>query len=306
MAEEKGEVLTLVPLGQAQLQRAQVHNDKFSGGIKDGGDFLPTLGLRGRQFRIRANKQEVALDNRTLDVILVTAREALSKSYYAGAFDPGTSKAPDCKSADGIRPDADVKSPVNKTCADCRMNAWGSKVNQTTGAQGKACADYKLLILAPPDLDGDKPLQLQLPAMSLRDKDKYQKSLGSYIKLLNHNGLAADEVATRLKFTDDDAFPRLEFTYVRNLTKDEITKVREVAQRDDVKATVSVETATLAPEQHASEQPAVTAPVTPPAETATQNPTSQASGGPTPAETTDQSPTDEISNILGKWGATAK
>jgi hypothetical protein len=302
LAEEKGQVIALVPLGQAQLERAQVHNDKFSGGIKDGGDFLPTLGLRGRQFRIRQNKQEVALDNRSLDVILVTAREALSKSYYAGAFQPGTSKQPDCKSADGIRPDADVKNPINKTCVDCRMNAWGSKVNQETGSQGKACADYKLLVLAPPTLDGDKPLQLQLPAMSLRDKDKYTESLGSFIKLLNHNGLAADEVVTKLSFTDD-AFPRVKFQYVRNLTAAEVAKVREVAQRDDVKATVSTEQATLAPEKHASEQPAaVTNAPAPPAQTA--NPTDQASGGQT--ETTDAGPEGDVANILAQWGAKGK
>lgn len=296
---EEHKVLDLVPVGQAQLERVAVKNDKFSGGIKDGGDFLPSLGLRGRQFRIRANKQEVPIDARTLDVILVTAREALSKSYYEGEFQPGTSKQPDCKSADGIRPDADVKSPMNRTCADCRMNAWGSKINKTTGGQGKACADYKMLILASPTLDDDKPLQLQLPAMSLRNKDAYTKSLGAYVKLLNHNGLAADEVVTRLKFTDD-AFPRLEFTYVRNLSGTEIAKVREVAERDDVKATVSTETASLAPETHASEQPAAVKTEQP----ANPTVTDQASGGQT--QETSEGPSDEIGAILGKWGAQGK
>lgn len=288
-------MLDLVPLGQAQLQRAQVHNEKFSGGIKEGGSFLPTLSLKGRQFHIKAGKNEsVSLDNRTLEVIMVTARDGVSKQYFAGAYVAGTSKAPDCQSADGIRPDPNVANKQSVTCATCRMNAWGSKINKETGKEGKACGDHKILILAPPTLDGDKPLQLQLPATSLQN-------LGLYIKLLNHNGLAANEVVTVLKFTDGEAYPKLEFKYVRNLTKDEIAKTKDIESRQDVIDTVKTPEHAEAPAGASEQQTVIQQPV-PPA-----TPTAPASGGPTPEQpAADDKPGDEVAAILGRWGATAK
>lgn len=291
---DKHVVLDLVPLNQAQMERAKKENSLFSGGIKSGGDFLPLLSLKGRQFHIKTGKNEVvSLDDRTLDVIMVTARQDISKQYFEGEYVPGTVKAPDCKSMDGKVPDADIANPPSKTCATCRMNAWGSKINKLTGKEGKACGDFKSLILAPPTLDADKPLHLSLPAGSLQN-------LGLYIKLLDHNGLAANEVVTKLSFTSD-SFPKLEFKYVRNLDPTEIAQVLEIAQRDDVIATVKV------PERqehtHTSEQPVVAQ--TTRVET-TVAPTSGPRSGEAPPAAPADEPTDEVKNILGRWGATAK
>ena len=298
---DKHVVLDLVPLGQAQLERAQVNNEVFSGGIKTGSDFLPTLSLKGRQFHIKAGKDKpVDLEDRTLDVIMVTARADLSKQYYAGEYGDGSQakgKAPDCKSADGKVPDPDIANPPSKTCATCRMNAWGSKINAVTGKEGKACADHKVLILAPPTLEpatdpNEKPLQLQLPAASL-------KNLGEYIKLLNHNGLAANEVVTKLKFTNEDAFPKLEFKYVRNLAPDEIQQVQQIAVRDDVVATVK--TPDHAAPKHESETPAVVDRIP-----TTVAPTSGPGSGEAVNTPADDKPSDEVAGILSRWGATAK
>lgn len=289
MSEEKPVVLDLVPLGQAQLERAQVNNQVFSGGIKEASSFLPTLGTRGRQFRIKAGKgEEVSLDQRVLDVILVTARASLSKQFFQGKFVQGVSKAPDCKSADGVRPDPDVTNPQSPTCANCRQNAIGSRINEQTGKPGKACGDHKILIVAPPTLDGDKPLQMQLPYFS-------QQNLGIYVKLLNHNGLAANEVVTQLGFTDD-AFPNVTFKYVRNLTRDEIAQVQEIAAREDVVNTVKL------PEHPAEKSPSEqqTVIVTPASVGKTEVPPQ------TEQPPADDKPTDEVASILSRWGATAK
>ena len=94
MSDEKPVVLDLVPLGQAQLERAVVNNEVFSGGIKDAGSYLPVLSLKGRQFHIKTGKNEkVSLEDRSLDVILVTARADLSKQYYAGDYGDGSQAA---------------------------------------------------------------------------------------------------------------------------------------------------------------------------------------------------------------------
>jgi hypothetical protein len=250
------------------------------------------LSLKGRQFHIRYSKTEkVSLEDRRLEVIMVTARADLSKQYYAGKYDPEKGGAPDCKSADGKVPDPDVANPMSTTCATCRMNAWGSKINETNGKEGKACADHKVLILAPPTLEPatdqkEKPLQLQLPAASL-------KNLGLYIKLLNHNGLAAGEVVTELSFTDGDAFPKLNFKYKRNLTSDEIAKTQAVAGRGDVLA--AIKTPDAAPVKNASEQQTVVPNVPP------KNDEVKQSDPPA-----DDKPSDEVASILSRWGATAK
>lgn len=299
--------MTLIPLSTAQLEKVKKNNDAFAGGIKDGGDFLPTLSTKGRQFHIRQNKQSVSLDGRTLDVILVAARSSLSKAYYAGQYQPGQAKAPDCKSVDGIRPDADVKSPQNSTCTTCRMNAWGSKINPTTGAEGKACSDYKLLILAPPDLDGSsKPLQIGLPSMSLKNKDNYTESLGAYIKLLTHNNLGVTEVVTRLGFTDD-AYPRLTFNYVRNLNAEEAAKVVEIAAREDVVAAIGEQPAALAETEHASEPPTVL-PENPLHERIQTTVVAPAASAGNVAVNTPESaaPSEDVADILSKWSQTAK
>lgn len=290
---DKREVLDLVPVGTAQLERAQKTNTVFSGGIK-GGSFLPTLSFRGRQFRIKSGKNdEVSLDSRTLDVIMVTARADVSKAYYEGKFVAGQAgKGPTCKSANGVTPDADVVNKQSSTCATCRMNAWGSKINETTGKEGKACGDHKVIIFAPPTLDGDKPLQCQLPAMSLQN-------LGVYIKLLDHNGLAANEVITQLKFTDGDAFPKLEFKYAGSLNADEIAKVAAVAAREDVLATVR--TPEKKEEQSGSEQKVVVQ-----VKATAPDPTVAPSGGPATQTATEDNPTDEVSSILSRWGAKGK
>lgn len=295
MSKLDGQVMTLVPLSNAAVAKrdATAANQAFAGGIKDGSDFLPALGLRGRQFRIKSGGQEVSLDNRTLEVVLVTARPSMSKAYYEGAFTPGTVKKPACQSVDGVRPDASVANPMSKLCATCRMNEWGSRKNTDTGKDAKACNDVKLVVLAAPDLEPDeKPLQVLLATGS-------QKNLAKYLKLLNHNGLSANEIVTKLGFSED-AFPKLTFDYVRNLTQEQADKVKAIEQRDDVISTLAINAQPLADDdaEVTATQPTTVANVAPPKEEAVP------ATPPAPAAVTPDTPSDDITNVLSRWGAT--
>lgn len=302
----------LVPIqqggGLADPSLVAKANSRFSSGVTSGGDFLPSLSLRGRQFRIKSGGTEVSLDNRTLDVILVTARETASKALYVGQFVPGEKKKPVCASDDGVRPNADIAQPQHSNCAQCPQNAWGSKVNPTTGAQGKACSDSKYLVLAPPQLDGDKPLMLILSSASFKNFD-------GYIKLLSANGLLADQVVTRLSFTESDAFPKLTFTYVRTLDATQAGKVAEIAERDDVQAVVNpVRLVGLTPLEPTPAQPTSTPPVVINNTAPIQSPPTQPAVLPQPPQPPQESPapaqgdgqTSEVASLLAKWGATAK
>lgn len=77
-----------------------------------------------------------------------------NRAYYEKSFDPKADKLPpDCKSSDCITPDSDILKPMNKDCASCQFNAFGSaKVGK-----GKACKEKIWLFMINP-LFGNPPL----------------------------------------------------------------------------------------------------------------------------------------------------
>ena len=63
------------------------------------------------------------------------------KRYYKDKWTPNTGDPPLCWSADGITPSRSVATPQARTCAECPMNARGSKISELSGAAIKACRD---------------------------------------------------------------------------------------------------------------------------------------------------------------------
>lgn len=137
-----------------------------------------------------------------LDVIIVGASDKLSKTWYKGAYQEGNSGAPDCASLDGITPDPGVPEPQSKLCVKCPHNEWGSGPGR-----GKACQDQKrMAVLLMPALTAKllgSPLKdsvfLKVPPGSL-------KTLKLYADQLEHEGLLACAVITRLSFDPKQLF----------------------------------------------------------------------------------------------------
>lgn len=71
----------------------------------------------------------------TLDVIVVDA-SAIGRSYYAAQYDKESKGAPDCRSYDGIKPDAIVENPIHTDCKTCPLAQKGSS---TSMPKGTAC-----------------------------------------------------------------------------------------------------------------------------------------------------------------------
>ena len=74
----------------------------------------------------------------SLEFVLAKANPLLAKVYYSAAFEEGSTGKPDCWSADGTKPDANVLTPVCGTCAACPNNVWGSAY-LTLARKAKVC-----------------------------------------------------------------------------------------------------------------------------------------------------------------------
>jgi len=90
------------------------------------------ISIKGGVFRLMAGGKEVAaIDDRHLDVVIVNAAPKVSRTFYAGQYVEGETKAPDCWSADGDLPDAKAENPQSKSCATCPQNVKGSVQGDT-------------------------------------------------------------------------------------------------------------------------------------------------------------------------------
>lgn len=142
----------------------------------------PTIAFNGKAFKLRdADGSELFVQQMHLDVVVVGNNAHVSKTYYEGKYDPSNSGPPDCWSDNGVAPSSQCGTPFAPACATCPNNAFGSKINEATGAGVKACGDAKKLavVLAAPVQCVSGGLQqkvepyqevylLKLPAMSMR------------------------------------------------------------------------------------------------------------------------------------------
>lgn len=235
---------SLVKSDLGQLPAAMA--DLFKGSVKEAVSDLttgvmagfPTISYRGKVWRIRKGGEEQNyLDAngdavQSLELILVKATPTLAKVFYAKAFEEGATGKPDCWSADGIKPDANVDAPVCKSCAACPNNVWGSRISES-GKKGKLCADRRrMAVVGPADLNAQgvecEKLLLHAPAGSLKGLKEYAE------KVLAPKGVPYYAVVTRIGFDTSQAHPLLTFRATRFLTENEARAILEIRDGDDV------------------------------------------------------------------------
>ena len=269
-------------------------NDDLGSGVASS---YGVIGIKGKVWSTKYQGTETKMmrddgdgARGSIEVIIVKSSSAVSKIFYKGGYVDGSNMAPDCWSSNGIVPDAGAQNKQHATCANCPMNAWGSRVTDS-GKNGKACADSRRVAVVPMnDIENDMfggPMLLRIPAASLKDLQAYGKLLDSY-------GYPYYACATRIAFDPNEAYPKFVFSAIRPLTDAEATKI--IAMRDDerVKRLLNESTEYAAPAERESlpapspfEQPFTPKAATPVAPSATPEPAPKAKkpvSKPAPAE----------------------
>lgn len=201
-----------------------------------GSDFdTKRISLRGGRFRNMAGGEQVAVNSSGRMNIIVLRAAELSRTYYAGVYDPENPTPPACWSLDTKTPAPEVSAVDRQSarCIDCPQNIKGSGQGES-----RACRFAQRLAIA---LDGDLETvyQLQLPATSLfGDAVAGNMPMKAYAKQLKAHGMPIIAVVTEMYFDEDSDTPKLYFKPVRPLTEDEIAVVVEA--RDSQEATNAV------------------------------------------------------------------
>ena len=202
-----------------------------------GGQAGKRISVKGGVFRLISDGKEVAaIDERYLDVIVVNAAAKISRTYYAGAFDPEKATPPTCWSQDGSVPDPKCGAKQSPQCATCPQNEKGSGQGES-----KACAyNQRIAVVLANDPEGDV-MQLQLASNSIFGKEEGGNyPLQAYARWLAAQNVSADEVITRMKFDTTVSFPKLYFKAMRWLTEEEHDIAVKQGETPDAKNAVQL------------------------------------------------------------------
>ena len=201
-----------------------------------------TISIKGGVWRMIVGGDEVAKnEDRAMNIVVVNAAPAVSRTYYTGVYEEGANTQPSCSSTDGKVPDASVKSPQHGTCNGCPQNIAGSGEGKS-----RACRfSQRLAVVLENDIEGNV-YRLQLPAKSLFGKAEGDKmSLQAYATFLAGHGVPMSGIVTEARFDTSEAVPVLKFRAVRPLTRDEVTQSRAQGASEDAAHAISASIPTV-------------------------------------------------------------
>jgi hypothetical protein len=218
-------------------------------------DSLPTLSFKGKVWRTKIEGEEVQLMRKNADgdtepvpmvkIVVLDANRNRSRAYYEGSFVEGSSKAPDCWSGDGIKPDKDVKQPCAATCASCPNSVKGSKINDN-GKETTACSATKRVAVLPIAKLTMAPMLLKIPQTSIWDKNNAEHEAtgfyawDQYLDFLRARGAKhTAAVVTKVKFDPNVAYPKLLFAAERWLEEAEMQAIIPVYKSEAVQKIIN-------------------------------------------------------------------
>ena len=194
MAEEKATPPAVLPASPGPLvaQGAEPDSAALAEYVSPGDNLE---GLAGSYPRIRIVHAEQMFRfpgdvTKTQFSAAILYRQAV-KAYWMA--DQDFTEPPRCASRDGKIPDSIIEEPITTNCWTpmCPKNVMGS---DEKGGRGKACKDMERLWLYFDPAEYEMPLQLSLPATSLR-------SLGDYIRECAVAGVNCCFVVTEFTLT---------------------------------------------------------------------------------------------------------
>ena len=292
-----------------------------------GGSLGKRISIEGGVYRLIVGGQEVAVnEDRAMNVIIVRAADANSRTFYEGTYVKGAKAKPMCWSHDSVSPAPDVKNPQASKCATCPQNVKGSGVREGT----RACRyQRRLAVLLENDIQGDV-YAMTIPAASIFDQGEGRKmGLQQYARFLGGHGTDVTAVVTELRFDTQSEGVKLTFSAVRPTTEEEWAAV--LNRKNDPAAIEAVTmlvnqidgdmpvTASAPAPAPVAAKPATPAPVAKPAAPAAAakpaskgfavtkaEPAAAPDDEPTVRETTKPTPVvTDVNSILGAWGEEA-
>lgn len=198
------------------------------------------ISLEGGVFRLIVGGQEVAKnENRSMNIVVVRAAPANSRTFYAEKYVKGTKVRPICWSEDGKAPHASVKTPQASACDKCPQNIKGSGDRPDT----RACRfQRRLAVLLENDMDGDI-YAMTIPPQSIFGQGEGRKmGLQQYARFLGGHGIEVNSVVTELRFDTEAEGVKVTFSAVRPL---EETEYHAVVSRKDEPAAIDAVTMTV-------------------------------------------------------------
>jgi hypothetical protein len=213
---------------------ATMVNSEFAGGVSTG---FPVLSYKGKTWSLVQGGERRLMTNAdgdpraSIEVVIVRANPGLSKVYYKGGYEEGSSEKPTCFSHDGLVPSADALEQQHTKCSICPMNQWGSKITEN-GKKGKMCADSKRLAVVSAD-DPEQPILLRIPAGSLKDLAKYAEELG-------RRRVPMHAVVTKIGFDPTVAHQQFVFKAVRFLDQSQFEGIHDLREAEQIKQIVGL------------------------------------------------------------------
>jgi len=222
-------------LAQSDLFKSlQEVDDNLTGGSGGG---MRRISLRGGRFREIIGGEQVNVNSSgSLNIVIVNAAK-VSRTYYAGAYDPENPTPPQCWSSDTQTPAPDVPTEqrMASRCGDCKMNIKGSGQGES-----RACRFAQRLAVC---IEGqyDKVYQLQLPATSVFGEAKDGKMpMQAYARYLKAHKTPSMAIVTEMYFDENAETPKLFFKPVRPLEEAELKQVLEAKDSDDAQRAVTL------------------------------------------------------------------
>ena len=189
------------------------------------------ISIRGGVYRMLVNGEELMVNEERAMNVIVVASSPVGRTYYEGTYDEGSApKPPACWSADGQKPNADVKNPQASTCMSCPQNIKGSGQGES-----RACRySQRLAVLLEGDLSGDV-YQLSLPATSIfgGGESGQKMPMQAYARFLTQYKIPVGAVVTEMRFDTSSATPKLTFSASRPLTEAEYQLCQERGKSDE-------------------------------------------------------------------------
>lgn len=205
----------------AKLQELTKHANKSSGG---GG--VPRISLKGGKFRKIMSGQQMEVSRAAEMNIVIVGVAPISRTYYAGQYDPENPAPPTCWSQD-----SNTKQPApevgegrqSDSCDSCPMNVKGSGQGQS-----RACR-FGIRLAVVIENDWKTVYQLSLSAMSIfGDGAGQHMPFNKYSKFLSDNGAKIFGIVTEMAFDENSDVPKVFFKPVRPLEEDELTAIASV------------------------------------------------------------------------------